>query len=124
MREEGTRDALGKDLFGKGGSIGGGARRRLRVAEEAQIQQPVDRDLVRSRVHGFPLHARVDHLHALRLHAEDDGVDLFGLSAEFSRGVERHHARNVGTVGVVFAAGVDEEVEFAVVEGGIVGCVV
>ena len=61
----------------------------------------------------------MNHGHALRLHSEDDIVDRLGLFAKLF--LDRHHARDVGAVGVILAAGVDEEVEFVGPEGGIVG---
>lgn len=96
VREEGDAGARLEDVVG--GEAG---------AQDAQVLQPRDGDLVRELVDRVPEDARFERRDALLLHREDDAVDGAALVVEGA--AQRERARDVRGVVVDLAAGVQEE---------------
>ena len=76
--------------------------------EDAQLQKPLDRDLMRPRVHIIPHHALLEHLRTLLLHAEHQVVDLPAFVVELPTDGER--PRDIRRVALVFPRSIQQQI--------------
>ena len=81
---------------------------RLLPPEDAQLQESLDGDLMRPRMHMVPHYALREHFRTLLLHAKNNIVDLPAFPIELS--ADGECPRDVCRVTVVFPACVEQEI--------------